>query len=200
MEMIINFLSSFEKVLSSFFQAVGPWSVLFSSLLLICESIMPIMPSSLFIAINFIYFGKLLGFIISWFCACLGCFIAFSLCRGKVKGFLEKKILKEKGKKKMERLVNIIDNTDTSLLTLLIACPFTPAFVINIACGLSNMPKKKYMLSILIGKVFMVYFFGYIGTTLMDCITHPVYMVRVIVLLVAAFVISKITLKITNLE
>ena len=200
MEMIINFLSSFEQVLSSFFQVVGPWSVLFSSLLLVCESIMPILPSSVFIAINFIYFGKLVGFVISWICACLGCYISFSLCRSKIKGFLEKKILKEKGKKKMERLVNIIDNIDVSLLTLLIACPFTPACIINILCGLSNMSKKKFMLSILIGKVFMVYFFGYVGTTLMDCITHPIYMVRVIILLVAAFIISKISFKITNIE
>ena len=46
----------------------------------------------------------------------------------------------------------------------------------------------------------MVYFFGYVGTTLMDCITHPIYMVRVIILLVAAFIISKISLKITNIE
>ena len=57
-----------------------------------------------------------------------------------------------------ERNVENIKNVKFVNLCLIIALPFTPAFLVNIACGLSNVDKKKYLLSLLVGKIFLVIF------------------------------------------
>lgn len=77
-------------------------------------------------------------------------------------------------------------------LTLLIAIPFTPAFMVNIAAGLSNMDAKKYLISIIIGKIFLVYFWGFIGTGLIESIQNPKILIKIAIYLVISFVISKI--------
>ena len=48
-------------------------------------------------------------------------------------------------------------NIDFNTLVVIIAIPFTPAFLVNIAAGLSNIPIKKYIFALLIGKPFMIY-------------------------------------------
>ena len=88
-----------------------------------------------------------------------------------------------------------VENISLSGLAVLVAIPFTPAFAVNIAAGLSNMPKKKFIMGILIGKIFMVYFWGYIGTTLLESITHPIYLLRICLLLLLAYIISKVANK-----
>ena len=94
----------------------------------------------------------------------------------------------------------LIDKMKMSSLALLVAIPFTPAFAINIAAGLSNIPKRKFIYAILIGKMFMVYFWGYIGTTLIESITHPIYLVKILLMLVMAFIVSKIVTKVLKVE
>ena len=64
----------------------------------------------------------------------------------------------------------------------------------------SNMSRKKYMISMMIGKVFMVYFWGYIGTTLIECLTHPEYLLKIVIMIGLAFIISKIVNKYLNLD
>ena len=93
-----------------------------------------------------------------------------------------------------------VDKMSVSSLAILVAIPFTPAFAVNIAAGLSNMSRKKYMISMMIGKVFMVYFWGYIGTTLIECLTHPEYLIKIVIMLILAFVISKIINKYLHLD
>ncbi len=62
------------------------------------------------------------------------------------------------------------------------------------------MPRKKFITAMMIGKLTMVYFWGYIGTTLIECLTHPVYLVKVLLLLVGALVISKVVNKCLKLD
>ena len=94
-------------------------------------------------------------------------FISFSVFRSKIKGWFEKKFVKPNSQ--VKKIVKVIDKMKMSSLALLVAIPFTPAFAINIAAGLSNIPKRKFIYAILIGKMFMVYFWGYIGTTEVIC-------------------------------
>ena len=78
--------------------------------------------------------------------------------------------------------------------------PFTPAFVVNIAAGLSNMSYKKYTLAMIIGKSFMVYFWGYVGVNLIECFTHPIYLVKIIVMVLLAYVLGKIVNKYVKVD
>ena len=88
-----------------------------------------------------------------------------------------------------------ISNISFSNLVILIAIPFSPAFLINIASGLSKIKVEKFFLSVMIGKLVMVYFWGYIGTTLLESLTDITVLFRIAGLLVVAFLISKIVEK-----
>lgn len=197
---IVNFFNNINEYSEAFLGTLGIWGALISSLLIVVESILPCLPLCVFVTLNFLIFGKILGFIISWVCTCLGCYLSFTLFRSKIKGFVERKLVNKKIKKSVDKVRNYIDSISVSGLAVLVAIPFTPAFVVNIAAGLSDISKKKFITGIIIGKSFMVYFWGYIGTTLMECLTHPIYLIKILIMLLLAFIISKIVNKYIDLE
>lgn len=201
----MNTIMSFETILFNleeysqvYLTNLGVWGGVIGCLLIIVESMLPVLPLFVFITLAFYAFGDFLGFILSWISTCLGCFISFSLFRSKIKGWFEKKFVKPNSQ--VKKIVKVIDKMKMSSLALLVAIPFTPAFAINIAAGLSNIPKRKFIYAILIGKMFMVYFWGYIGTTLIESITHPIYLVKILLMLVMAFIVSKIVTKVLKVE
>ena len=55
------------------------------------------------------------------------------------------KINREKQGKRLNKLMVAFDKLKFEQLTLLIANPFTPAFMINIVAGLSSMKKRKFI-------------------------------------------------------
>jgi uncharacterized membrane protein YdjX (TVP38/TMEM64 family) len=77
-------------------------------------------------------------------------------------------------------------------LVLLIAMPFTPAFAVNIAAGLSKMNTRKFVLAILIGKPFIIYFWSYVGTTLLQSVTDIYVILRILAILLIAYAVSKL--------
>lgn len=182
----------------TFLENIGILGGVLSCLLIIVESMLPILPLCVFITLAFITFGDFVGFLLCWCFTCTGCLISFMLFRSKVKGWFEKRFAKPGSK--VRKLIRMIDNMKLSTLALLVAIPFTPAFSVNIAAGLSNMTSKKFIYAILIGKLFMVYFWGYIGTTLIESITHPIYLVKIIIMLTTAFIISKVVTKVLKID
>ncbi len=194
---VITNLSTYSEALLN---NLGIWGALISCLLIITESMLPFLPLCVFITLIFYSFGNVIGFIISWICTCIGCYLSFKLFRSKIKGWFERKLVDKKSGKQIKKIMEYIDEISLSGLAILVAIPFTPAFAVNIAGGLSNISEKKFITGILIGKLFMVYFWGYIGTTLIECLTHPIYLIRIIIMLVLAFVISKIVNKHFNLD
>ncbi|MCX4254293.1 MAG: VTT domain-containing protein [Bacilli bacterium] len=179
-------------------QGMGIWGPIVGCFLITIESMVPILPLFVFITLNFLAFGNILGFIISWFFTCIGCSISFFLFRSKVQTWLYKK-LKKKGLISQDTMKKI-----TSLkfeqLTTIIAIPFTPAFLVNIACGLSEMSFKKYIGSLMIGKFFLVYFWGFVGVSLVESVKNPIYLVKVGLMLIVAYIISKVVNKKLNLN
>ncbi len=179
-------------------QGMGIWGPIVGCFLITIESMVPILPLFVFITLNFLAFGNILGFIISWFFTCIGCSISFFLFRSKVQTWLYKR-LKKKGLISQDTMKKI-----TSLkfeqLTTIIAIPFTPAFLVNIACGLSEMSFKKYIGSLMIGKFFLVYFWGFVGVSLVESVKNPIYLVKVGLMLIVAYIISKVVNKRLNLN
>ena len=160
MQQIINDIVEFlkELVLSnnifiSLFMGMG---------VIILESMIPILPLALFIALNMIIFGNFVGFVISWIATVMGCSLSFFIFR---KG-LSKRIYKNiEDKPRTYRLMNIISNISFSKLVIIMAIPFTPAFSVNIGAGLSKLKYKKFLMACLIAKISIVYFWGFVGTT-----------------------------------
>ncbi len=179
-------------------QGLGIWGPIVGCFFILIESMVPILPLFVFITLNFLAFGNVLGFIISWIFTCVGCFISFLLFRCKVQTWLYKRIKKEG--LISEHTINMITNLKFEQLTTIIAIPFTPAFLVNIAAGLSKMSYKKFIGALLIGKIFLVYFWGFVGVSLIESIKNPIYLVRVGILLLLAYVCSKIVSKKFKIE
>lgn len=187
---IISFILS----VIDYFNYISP---LIASFLIIIESIIPILPLSIFIAINVISFGLFIGFIISYIATIIGCLISFSLVRYVFKDRFNKRV---KENSRIYHFMKKINKLKFSSLVLIIAMPFTPAFLINICAALSNMSYRKFFYSILIGKMSIIYFWGFVGDSLLEAITNIMVLLELSLLMIITFIISKIVTKKFKIE
>ena len=187
---VIIMFDAIDTIIDTTLQGLGVWGPIVGCFFILIESMIPVLLLFVFITLNFLAFGNIFGFIISWIFTCIGCFISFLLFRCKVQTWLFKRI-KKKGIIS-EHTIDVITNLKFEELTTIIAIPFTPAFLVNIAAGLSKMSYKKFLGALLIGKVFLVYFWGFVGVSLIDSIKNPIYLVRVLVLMAIAYILSRI--------
>jgi Uncharacterized conserved protein len=125
--------------------------------------------------------------------------ISFALFRTILKNFFNK-IFKGKLLKKIEKLYDKMTNIDFNALVIILAMPFTPAFVINIAAGLSGIKSRKYLFALLISKLVVVYFWGYVSSSFLESIKDPIILLKVVGLVLGAYIISKIIEKIFKVE
>lgn len=190
-------IENISDYLEAFLLSLGAFAPILACFLIIIESIVPVLPLCVFITINFYFFGKIVGFIISWIFTCIGCFLSYTLVKKGIKTVAldtaEKSGL-------LQKTIKIIKNMDITNLILVIAIPFTPAFLINIAAGLAKMDKKKFIISILIGKIFMAYFWGFIGVSLIESLKNPLIIIKVVILLIFAYILSIIVKKILKIN
>lgn len=181
------FFDKLYELIMNLINYMGIFGPLLGCVLICVESIIPILPLSVFITINFISFDSLWGFLISWLFTILGCSLSFILFRHYLKDWF---IKKTKNTNKVRKLIRIVEKAKFQNIVLFLAIPFTPAFLVNIAASLSNISYKKFFYVILISKVFLVYFWGYVGTTLLESFTHPEALVKVILISIIAYVLS----------
>jgi len=166
-------------------------SILIGYLIVICESILPFLPLAVFIALNKLVFGDLIGFLISWSGTIIGCIIAFTIFRKGLSAKLYSNVKRENYRKIIDRITNI----KFTSLVLITALPFTPAFTVNIAAGLSKISYRKFISAILIAKISIVYFWGYIGTSFIESISDPIILIRIALILFVVYVVSKLVNK-----
>ena len=184
-----NLLNLLNEYIDTFLTNIGILGPIIGSLLIVVESILPILPLFVFITLNFLKFGVIIGFIISWLCTVLGCYLSFLMFRNGIQTKFEEHLRCKSG---VDKFMNVVDKLKFEHLVSLLAIPFTPAFAINIAAGLSKIDKAKYFYALLIGKVFLVFFWGYVGTSLVDSITHPLALVKIFVIILVAYIVSKL--------
>ena len=168
-EFIINSVNS-----SSF---LGP---VFACFLIFIESIIPVLPLFVFITVIFLKYGAIFGFILSWLFTILGCMSSYFLVK-----YLANKFFKLDGPK-LKKIISMIKRVSFPELVTIIAIPFTPAFLINIAAGMAKMPTKKFILAIMIGKISLVLFWGFIGTSLIDSLNNPIIMLKIVIIVLIA--------------
>lgn len=194
MEVVLNEVYNFLMNLVNSSSIYGP---IFACILIFIESVLPVLPLFVFITIVFVSFGYLSGFLISYILTILGCFFSFYLCRTFLKNFFKKKIRKID---KFDKIMKRIDKIKLSNLVLLISVPFMPAFLINIASALSEMNFKKFAISIIIGKIFIVFFWGFIGTSFVESLKNPKIMLIILLMVVISYVLSKLITKKLKVE
>lgn len=186
-------LSNFVEYLTTLLQNGG---IIFGVLLILLESIIPALPLGVFIALNINAYGLILGIVISWLSTCLGCYISFLLFSFLSRKWISKLIKKEKTQKIVKKMKTI----EFPNLVVIIALPFTPAFLINIAAGIVGMKKRKFLLALLIGKIFMVIFWGCIGKSMIESVTDIKTLMIVVIFILLAFIISKLVSKKMKIE
>ncbi len=194
---MFELFNSFYELVMSTIDSLGVYGPLLGCLFIIIESIIPPLPLFVFITINFVAFGKVLGFIISWICTCIGCMISYYLVKRFFRNWIVDKI---KDVNLLAKCMNYIENLSLSQITVILAIPFTPAFMINIAAGLCNMDAKKYFIAILISKIFLVYFWGVVGTGLLESLHNPRSIITVIIMVLVAYLFSIIIKKVFKID
>ena len=185
--------SNFYNFIMNTIDAMGVYGPLLGSLFIVLESIIPPLPLFVFITINFLAFGYVMGFIISWLCTIIGCVISYFLVKKLLRNFVVKKI---KNVDLLNRCMHYIENMSLTKITVILAIPFTPAFMMNIAAGLVNMNFKKFFIAILVSKIFLVYFWGFVGTSLVESFQNPSSLITVVVMMLLAYGMSLIIKKV----
>lgn len=181
-------ITSIVEFVSSIIADLGPF---FGFFIIYLESIIPVLPLSVFVALNVITFGSIVAFIISSLGTIFGCITSFYFSR-KFSHYINKKFKKNEKVKQFKKFINKISFSD---LVILFAIPFTPAFPVNIAAGLSDIDKKKYITAVVIGKIPMIYFWVFIGKNLKDCLTDISVLAKMIFMVVAAYLVGKVANK-----
>jgi len=188
------YIETIVRVITEYMYDIGP---IIGILIVIFESIIPVLPLGIFITLNTYAYGLFWGFVISWIGTLIGCMISFMVFRKWFRGYLWGKI---EHKDNLIRFMNYLTDIEYNKLVLLIAMPFSPAFLINIGAGLSKISIKKFFFAILIGKISIVYFWGYIGTGLIESIREPLVLFEISIVLIIAYIISKILGRNLNIE
>lgn len=185
-------LEALNELINNLLNLLGSWGALLGCVFILFESIIPMLPLSLFITLNFVTFGSIIGFIISWVFTVLGCMMSYYIFRSSVS---EKRLNKFKENNTLKKVINVIENMSFTSLVTLIAIPFTPAFAVNIAAGICRVPKRKFLLALMLGKISLVYFWGFVGIGLIESLKNPSKLIGVVILIVIVYIISYILSK-----
>ncbi len=163
--------------------------------LVFLESFIPMLPLSVFVAFNVEAFGFSIGTFISWIATCMGSFFCYVLFY-----FLGERVRDWSLFSKIYQKVQFFQKISFSQLVLILTLPFTPSFAINILSGITYISKEKFILSLLIGKMFTIIFWGYIGKSILDSLTDIKTLLYIGFTLIIAYVISKMIGKRMNIE
>lgn len=192
----MQFVNTFVDFCTKFISDGG---LLFGFILVLLESFIPVLPLGVFVALNVNAFGGVLGLSLSFLATCLGCFISYMIFSFLSEKFLDK-ILPKKTLKQVSKALDKFNDISFSNLVLVISLPFTPAFLINIICGIARVKKRKFLFAIFIGKIFMITFWGYIGKSLLESVTDINTVIVVSLMLLVAYFVSKVVSKKVDLE
>lgn len=192
MEIITNFINYSTEIISN-------GGLLFGILIVILESFLPVLPLGLFVALNTHAFGFITGITISWAATCTGCYLSYLLFYYLSNKFIEKHLSK-KNLERLEKAQTTFRKIPFANLVVIITLPFTPAFLINILAGVGEIGKKKFLIALLIGKLFMVLFWGYVGKSFIESMTDINTIITIAIMLAIAYVLSKVISKKANIE
>lgn len=191
--------------LEEFLMNAGLWAPILSTILIFLEGILAFLPLFVFVTVNILslstlcgeVLGTIIAVIVSWIFSALGSYTTFTLVRKVMNAPFRKKI---KDKKKITKFMNVIDGLKYSHLVLLTSIPFSPSFFINLGAGLSKINTKKYFCALLIGKFVEMIFLGYVGVSLVECLTNPIALIKVVIIVVIGYAVSVFVNKRFNLD
>lgn len=201
----MSWLNELELLLTDFLNNAGIWAPLFSCALVFLEGILAFLPLFVFVTMNILslsnifgsFLGSIFGIVLSWIFSVLGCYTMFMGIRTLFGPKFREKI---KNKPKVTKFMNIVDKLTYSQLVLITSIPFSPSFFINLGAGLSTINRKKYFCALLIGKFAEMIFLGYVGVSLVECLTNPLALIKVAIIMILGYLVSAIVNKKFDLD
>ncbi|WP_342508935.1 TVP38/TMEM64 family protein [Sporosarcina sp. FSL K6-2383] len=171
--------------LAQHYKALGPFIGL---LLPFIESFLPFLPLFVFVFANASAYGLWYGFVLSWAGAVVGSYVVFLIIRkygrNRLLGFLTKK-------PRVQKLIRWVDGHGFGPLFLLICFPFTPSALVNLVAALSNMKKTYYLVTLMAGKLVMIFTISFIGYDLKALLTQPMRTIIVVLIIVLLWFVGK---------
>ena len=188
-----------EYIIENSTNFISNGGIIVGFLLVFIECFIPMLPLSVFVALNVNAFGFILGCLISWIATCTGGYICYRLS-SIIDTKLQERLINKKFLSKVMSKIDQFSKIKFPQLVLIITLPFTPSFFVNILSGISGISKKKYIASLLIGKLFCIVFWGYIGKSLIESLTDIKSIIYIVITLIISYIISKIVNKKMNIE
>lgn len=166
------------------YKDIGPLAPI---LLAMLESFIPALPLVLIIAFNTSAHGFILGFLYSYIGNLVGSILVFLLFRMLERGKLIGHFIHGK---RVSKMLHWVVSQPPSFLTVISAIPFTPSSFVNIAFGLSGYSKRRFVISIAIGKFLMIGLLTVFGKTLINITENPLYILVSVLILGIAYYLS----------
>lgn len=192
-------MTTLTELINMATEMVQSGGFLIGFLLIIVEAFLPVLPLGAFVTLNVNAFGIFPGLLLSWIAAIIGSYLMYLLCY-----YISTKViyrfLKKETKEKVVDKMTTFKNIKLTNLVLIITLPFAPSCFINLLAGVSNIKKEKYLISLIIGKAFMISFWAYIGMSLIESLTDIKAIIFILLILLVAYVVSKIISKKLKIE
>lgn len=192
-------MDSIAELVNQSTELISSGGLIVGFLLVLLEAFIPMLPLGVFVGLNINAFGFLPGVLISWTANVLGSYIAY-LFFYLISQKILYKFLKNKTIKKIDEQINKFNKIKFTNLVAIITLPFTPSCFINLLAGISKMTHEKYLSALVIGKAFMITFWGYIGKSFIESMRDIKAIIYIILILILSYVISKIVSKKINIE
>lgn len=177
-------INTIENIINQY-QMLGP---IFSILLTAIEAFIPVIPLVVIVIANANAFGFLIGFLISWAGASFGAYVLFLIVR---KFGRHPQLQKYIQRERVQKLIKWVDMNGFTPLLILLCFPFTPAIIVNIVAGLSNLRKQYYLIAIVVGKFIMIATMTGIGYDIRALLTEPKKLILSLLVLVILWFAGK---------
>lgn len=165
-------------------------------LLAMLESLIPALPLVLIVILNVNIYGLWVGFFTSYLGTMLGATIMFMLYRTISYYGLHEKLHKFKS---TDKIIGWVNRQTMPVIIVLSMLPSTPSSFMNLAFGLAQYSKRKYLISIAIGKIVMIGLFAFFGSVFQAQENQVWIYLGSAVLLVLTYFISKFIHKKTGI-
>lgn len=162
------------------------------------EAIFPSLPLVAIAGVNITNYG-VLGFFFTYIGSIVGMVLIFYIIRYFLtERFQNSKFLgRHKG---VNRFLSWVEKKGFTSVMILMCFPFIPTSLLNYACALSKMPKKEYIIIVLISRFVSIAFLSYVGSSLLDFINHPTKGIVALIVMFLVYGLSKVIEKRVDVE
>lgn len=176
---------------------IESFGILAPIFLAMLESLIPALPLVLIVILNVNIYGLVLGFLTSYFGTMLGATLMFMFYRTISAYGLHERMHRIKS---LDKTINWVNRQNPLMIVVLSMLPSTPSSFMNLAFGLARYSKRKYLISIAIGKIVMIGLFAFFGNAFQAQENQVWIYLGSIILFIGTYFISKFLNKKTGMH